>query len=331
MPRSNKKKRSAKSPSSAQPFLEPPPSSKYQCPRPNILPDKTISNLLTKEKELMIGRTVASAKKHGINLRHGRSNPGTGDCAFEAVIHNINDRSDFKERLPMSIDWYRRTWTTDMANRTIYSDFNTLTNQEWLAGWNDMQTTGTYERGIFGDLMLPGIACGTRKYFLIFNTNLSSPHDPIYVVDPSPFNVIPDTEIPVVLSYNMSHYESMEPCSAVDVQMSIDLVKEYIEGRYRYNKHDLPYLISNQSERAEDKYNNDDRRNIIINKIRATSNQTDLVGDNNHSSSDIFMDITEDGRSNLQETFTKQCKENQPDTDTGSKDEGKTENQEGIP
>ena len=106
MPRSNKKKRSAKSPSSAQPFLEPPPSSKYQCPRPNLIPDKATSNLLTKEKELMIERTVASAKKHGINLRHGRSNPGTGDCAFEAVIYNINDRSDFKERLPMSIDWY---------------------------------------------------------------------------------------------------------------------------------------------------------------------------------------------------------------------------------
>ena len=166
MPRSNKKK-GAKIPSSAQPFLEPPPSSKYPCPRPDITPDKTMHTLFTKEKELMIGRAVASAKKHGINLRHGRSNPGVGDCAFEAVIYNINDRSDFKEKLPMSIDWYRRTWSIDMANRTIHSDFNTLTNQEWLAGWKDMQSTGTYERGIFGDLMLPGIACGTRKYFLI--------------------------------------------------------------------------------------------------------------------------------------------------------------------
>ena len=131
MPRSNKKKISSKRPSSAQPFLEPPPSSKYPFPRP----DKAISNLLTIEKELMIARTVESAKKHGINLRHGRSNPGTGDCAFEAVIYNINGRSEFNENLPMSIDWYRRIWTTDMANRTIYSVYNTLTNQEWLAGW----------------------------------------------------------------------------------------------------------------------------------------------------------------------------------------------------
>ena len=194
----------------------------------------------------------ASAQKHGINIKHGSSNPGTGDCAFEAVIQNINDRPSFKENLPMSIDWYRRTWSTDMANRTIYSDYNTLSNQEWLAGWRDMQNPGTYERGIFGDLMLPGIACGTRKYLLIFNTNLNSPHDPIYVVDPSTFNVIADSEIPVVLSYNMSHYESMEPCTDVDVQKSIDLVKQYLGGRYRYKKQDLPYLISQQIKRQEE-------------------------------------------------------------------------------
>ena len=119
----------------------------------------------------------------------------------------------------MSINWYRRTWAIDMANRTMYTDYNTLTKEEWLAGWNEMQNPGTYERGIFGDLMLPGIACGTRKYLLIFNTNLDTPHDPIYVVDPTNFNVIPDTDIPVVLAYNMTHYESMEPCTEVDVKM----------------------------------------------------------------------------------------------------------------
>ena len=104
----------------------------------------------------MISRTIRSAQKHGINLRHGSSNPGTGDCAFEAVIQNVNDRPHFKEKFPMSIDWYRRNWSTDMANRTIYTHYNTLTNKEWLEGWKDMQTPGTYARGIFGDLMLPG-------------------------------------------------------------------------------------------------------------------------------------------------------------------------------
>ena len=99
---------------------------------------------------------------------------------------------------------------------------------------------------------LPGIACGARKYLLIFNTNINTPHDPIYIVDPSNFNVRPDTNIPVVLAYNMSHYESMEPCTDHDTQSTVALVNEYLEGRYRYNKHDLPHLISMQIETQQD-------------------------------------------------------------------------------
>ena len=69
---------------------------------------------------------------------------------------------------------------TDMANRTLNTPFNIFPNKaDWLKGWAEMLTPGAYERGIFGDLMLPGIACGTRKVLLIFNTNLDTPHDPI--------------------------------------------------------------------------------------------------------------------------------------------------------
>ena len=66
------------------------------------------------------------------------------------------------------------------------------------------------------------------------------------------FNVRPDTNIPVVLAYNMSHYESMEPCTDHDTQSTVALVNEYLEGRYRYNKHDLPHLISMQIETQQD-------------------------------------------------------------------------------
>ena len=127
-----------------------------------------------------------------------------------------------------------------MANRTIDSPYNTMGPQEWLNQWSQMLVPGTYERGIFGDLMLPGIACGIRKVLLMFNTNLNTPHDPIYVVNPRDFNIQPDTEIPIVLAYNMSHYESMEPCSDLDIVATINLVREYQEGRYRYGKKDIP-------------------------------------------------------------------------------------------
>ena len=206
--------------------------------------DVAIRQLLGKEKSLMISRAIASGQKHGINMKHGSSNPGTGDCAFESIIQNNNDRSCFQEKYPMNIDWYRRIWVTDMANRTIDSPFNIFTRQQWLDGWKEMQAPGTYERGIFGDLMLPGIACGVRKILLIFNTNANTPHDPIYIVDPSNFNVRPNTEIPILLSYNMAHYESMEPCTDADILATVELVKDYQGGRYRFTRRDIPSLIS---------------------------------------------------------------------------------------
>ena len=203
----------------------------------------TISTLLSDERNQMLGRAVRSAKHHGVNLKPGSPNPGLGDCAFEAIVQNNNDRICYPEKFPLSINNYRQIWVTDMANRTVDSDWNILSRQEWLIGWQNMLIPGTYEMGIFGDLMLPGIACGIRKYLLIFNTNPQSPHDPIYVVDPGQFNVQADSNIPIILAYNQSHYESLHPETNSDVQATIRLVVEYLGNRYRYNKTDFPFLL----------------------------------------------------------------------------------------
>ena len=176
----------------------------------------------------------------------------------------------------MSIDYYRRIFVTDMANRTVDSDFNLLTSQQWHEEWKQMLVPGAYERGIFGDLMLPGIACGVQKILLIFNTNLSTPHDPIYVVDPSQFNVSPDTNIPIILAYNMSHYESMEPLTEQDTQKSIDLVKEYQNGRYRYKKEDLPNLLTIDTTRPND-YTDDANKPKLLPKRNITNEDIDMI------------------------------------------------------
>ena len=238
MPRSNKKKSAQKTP-----FQNPPGRPPPKPPPLNPSSTSEIAILLENEKTIMIRRAISSGQKHGINFQHGRPNPGTGDCAFEAAIFNNNDRSCFPKKFLMSIDYYRRLFVTDMSNRTLYSPYNTLTPTEWLRGWSEMLQPGAYERGIFGDLMIHGIACGLKKVILIFNTNPASPHDPIYVVDPSDFNVHPDTEIPIVLCYNMSHYESLEPCTEDDVQATVNLVMDYKEGRYSYSRKDIPNLI----------------------------------------------------------------------------------------
>ena len=205
--------------------------------------ESDISTLLDNEKKLMISRAITSGKKDEINLEHGSSNPGTGDCAFESIIQNINDRPCYQETFVKTINNYRNIWVTDMATRTVNSPWNIYSPHQWMEGWQQMLIPGTYERGIFGDLMLPGISCGVKKYLLIFNTNIETPHDPIYVVDPLKFGVKTNSEVPVILSYNLSHYESMHPINLVDQEKSIQLVRDYLEGRYTYRRQDLPTLL----------------------------------------------------------------------------------------
>ena len=246
MPRSNKKKHPQKPPPKHPPkqtMLKPSHShtSKDENGRSQLAYETT--QLLIDETSNMLSRAIKSANQHGINLEPGSSNPGKGDCAFEAIIQNNNDRACFNKKFMMSIDYYRRLWVTDMANRTRNSEWNIYTNQDWSEGWKQMLIPGTYERGIFGDLMLPGIACGVRKLILIFNTNENSPHDPIYVVNPSRFNIEPDTEIPIVLAYNLVHYESLHPSTERDIQATVNLVRTYLGGRYQFCRQDLPFLL----------------------------------------------------------------------------------------
>ena len=47
------------------------------------------------------------------------------------------------------------------------------------------------------------------------------------------------------------HYESLHPCSNADILATINLVKEYLENRYRYSKKDLLTLIEPQRDRKE--------------------------------------------------------------------------------
>ena len=41
---------------------------------------------------ILVTRAIESAKKHGINLIQGTLSEGDGNCAFNAVINNINNR-----------------------------------------------------------------------------------------------------------------------------------------------------------------------------------------------------------------------------------------------
>ena len=93
--------------------------------------------------------------------------------------------------------------------------------------------SGVYERGFFGDMMLAGIACGVKKRILIFNTHKNTIHDPVSVVDPRDFGGDMDSEIPVVVAYNLVHFESLHTVNEEDIQETVKLVNSYSSGNYK--------------------------------------------------------------------------------------------------
>ena len=216
---------------------------------------RQVVNLNT--NKTIVQRAIASAQKHNIKLKPGRENHADGNCSFEATMYNINDRSCFQEKLPMTPDFYRRIWITDMMNKILdrSNPWNPgLTRIEIVQGFQELMVSGVYERSFFGDMMMAGIACGVRKRILIFNTNESittTGHDPISVVDPTQYGGSLDSEIPVLVAYNLVHYESLQPVDRKDIEETIKLTRSYIANPSRYmaeygfTRYDISYLISN--------------------------------------------------------------------------------------
>ena len=210
---------------------------------------------------LMIQRALANAKKHNLSLKPGKQNSGGGNCSYLSVIYNINERECFINKFPMSHDYYRRIWNLDIMNKILDKKIPWnpgMTRQEIEEGFQDMMESGKYEKDFFGDMMMAGIACGVRKRILIFNTHVNTTHDPISVVDPRDYGSEIDSEIPVVVAYNLVHFESLHPTDEKDIQETVQLVKSYSTGCYKedygFTKHDMLYLISESMVISNKKY-----------------------------------------------------------------------------
>ena len=159
----------------------------------------------------------------------------------------------------MSPDFYRKIWNIDMLNKILCKENHWnpgLTDAQLREGFAELMKSGVYERPFFGDMMIAGIACGIRKRILIFNTNERTTHDPISVIDPAQFGGRVDNEVPVVVAYDMEHYESMHPVENCDIDETIRLVNSYIAEPSRYAKdygftrNDMNYLISKESKQV---------------------------------------------------------------------------------
>ena len=88
-------------------------------------------------------------------------------------------------------------------------------------------------------------------YLKFFDTNVNiatTGHDPISVVDPRDYGSDINTDIPVVVAYNLVHFESLHPVDESDIQETVRLANSYSTGSYKgaygFTRCDMPYLIS---------------------------------------------------------------------------------------
>ena len=193
----------------------------------------------------MVEKAIESGRKHGITLERGVESVSDGNCTFESVLDNINNRACFKTKVPFSSTTSRHIWITDLENAT--SKFPYLgagySDEEKCHNWNLLKQSGVYEIKFFGDLIIHAIARGCHKNILIFNTSPEA-EDPIYVIEAKQFGGFLDSDIPVVLGYNLVHYESLHPKTEDDIKNTKALVQKYVSGMYTFSKEDIPYLIS---------------------------------------------------------------------------------------
>ena len=123
-----------------------------------------------------------------------------------------------------------------------------------------MAVPGQYELALFGDLIVPAIACGLKKYIIIFNTV----NDSFNLIDPIAFDVKPDSPIPLVLAYNLYHYESLHPCTSSDIMRSITLVKSDTEHRFPFDNEYLQSIISSVQDYSVKENVQGDKSNLFL-------------------------------------------------------------------
>ena len=205
----------------------------------------------------IVAKCKCSARRHDIELVHGRPNEAIGNCSIDSSVFNIADRKEFTadQKVTMHPKEARQVWVTELQTviESDYSDIipDNIPNFNAEECWNELKQDRVYEIPLIGDLLIHAISRGSKKVILIFNTSTQA-NDPIYVVEPERFGGVRDSDIPIVLAYNQSHYESMHPKSPEDVQKTIELIRQYINGDYPYSKKDIDYLTTPFSTNNDD-------------------------------------------------------------------------------
>ena len=77
-----------------------------------------LENISSIAEPCMVTYAIRSADKHGIKLSQGRPNAASGNCLFESILYNINDRHEYSyyEKINISVQEARVLWITQLQS-----------------------------------------------------------------------------------------------------------------------------------------------------------------------------------------------------------------------
>ena len=180
-------------------------------------------------------------------MRHSNFNKAAGDCVFESAV----DQCLFKFRL-RSFPFFKIHDHLELREKTVHNLGQSGTARGWM---NNLVTDEAdfqeqlgklLEQGVWdtkvADLVMPGIAYTLKKNILIFHTDATLADHPIEISTPGLLGGEVDTNVPLVLAYNGSHYEAMIPETEEDEQRCSRLVEMKESGQYLAEMQNIPLL-----------------------------------------------------------------------------------------
>jgi len=177
----------------------------------------------------MVQKAIRIGNRLGINLTEGVLVEASGNCLLESVKGNIEDREIFENKIEETITQLRLKSASE-GERVIGASpyrIEDYSDEDWSSNWDLLKECGVWNVDYFGDLMIIALAHYIGKNILLINTDPGSP--PVTVVLGDRFGNPLNSEYPVILAYNGTHYESLIPLTDHDERMSRIIIQKYIK------------------------------------------------------------------------------------------------------
>ena len=189
------------------------------------------------EMKIIFQKGIKIAQRHGIDLLPDKENKSVGDCLFQALIDNVNNRNCFSEKMNMPVQFYREKFATELHQEFQNSPFfpGKDHQQRWDNAWEKQKKQGKWNVDEFNvsDIMPAGMGHCMKKNILVFNVKKTA-YEPVHVFRENFFrsHISPTTEEPILIVYNGCHYESLLPKTKNEQTKCIQLVNEFLVGSY---------------------------------------------------------------------------------------------------